>query len=315
MISVIVLIYNVEKYLERCFESLKNQTYKDLEILLIDDGSTDKSAKMCDDFAKEDNRVKVIHQKNGGIGVARERGLAEATGEYICFLDGDDWADSQMIEKLYKGIKENDSDFSICYIQITNGTKNLSQIKHDFNKKVISPEELMSLGFDIFANHLCNKMFKSEIIKNIPFGGCKSHEDAYAFPTIIERTKKIAVISEALYYYYYREDSNTNRPYNIERLGVNDAWLVRVEWFLKRNNHAEAGKMLHFVVNTYSIGYNRLNKKDKEVKEKLAEIKRRIKEKYKIINWKKVPKKERYLVKLFIMAPRFYTLYRKIRTK
>src|SRR5574344_1424030 len=107
-VSIIVPIYNVEKYLDRCMESLLNQTLKDIEIIMVDDGSPDNCPKMCDEYAKRDKRVKVIHKKNGGLGYARNSGLDIATGEYVAFVDSDDYVDVNMYETLYNFAKDND---------------------------------------------------------------------------------------------------------------------------------------------------------------------------------------------------------------
>lgn len=113
MISVIVPIYDVEEYLPTCIESILNQTYKNLEILLIDDGSTDKSGIICDEYARQDNRCTVIHQRNKGVYEARNTGLNHATGEYISFIDGDDYIHPQMLETLYEALQKGDYDFSM----------------------------------------------------------------------------------------------------------------------------------------------------------------------------------------------------------
>ena len=114
LISIIVPVYNVEQYLEKCVCSIINQTYKNLEIILVDDGATDSSGNMCDELAKSDNRIKVYHKENGGLSDARNYGVERATGEYIGFVDSDDYIDSEMYEKLYEAIKKEDVDVAEC---------------------------------------------------------------------------------------------------------------------------------------------------------------------------------------------------------
>ena len=109
-ISVIVPVYNVEKYLTKCVDSIMNQTYKDLEIILVDDGSTDNSGKICDEYVKKDKRFKVIHKKNGGLSDARNVGIKNSTGEYLSFIDSDDYIDNDMIECLYNACIKNNAD-------------------------------------------------------------------------------------------------------------------------------------------------------------------------------------------------------------
>ena len=113
MISIIVTVYNIEQHLPICIESIFNQTYKDLEIILVDDGSTDNSGKLCDKYTKEDTRCIVIHQSNKGVSEARNTGLNHATGEYISFIDGDDYLHPQMFEILYEALQKGDYDFSM----------------------------------------------------------------------------------------------------------------------------------------------------------------------------------------------------------
>ena len=114
LVSIIVPVYNVEKYLERCLDSLINQTLKDIEIILVDDGSTDDSGNICDKYAKKDKRIKVIHKENGGLSDARNIGLSIANGRYLQFVDSDDFIHKQMIEILYNTIINNNADISIC---------------------------------------------------------------------------------------------------------------------------------------------------------------------------------------------------------
>lgn len=116
-ISVIIPIYNVEKYLSDCVESVLKQTYTDLEIILVDDGSQDASGQICDDYAKQDSRVQVIHKKNGGLSSARNAGIDQATGQYFFFLDSDDWIAENALELLYKEIKSTGSDLALCNMQ------------------------------------------------------------------------------------------------------------------------------------------------------------------------------------------------------
>lgn len=117
-ISVVVPVYNVEQYLEKCVNSIINQTYKNLEIILVDDGATDKSGKLCDELAKLDNRIMVYHKKNGGLSDARNYGVERATGDYIGFVDGDDYIDAEMYEKLYEAIKKENVDVAECNLKI-----------------------------------------------------------------------------------------------------------------------------------------------------------------------------------------------------
>ena len=114
LVSIVVPVYNVEKYLERCVDSLINQTYKNIEIILVDDGATDNSGELCDKLLFKDSRIKVFHKLNGGLSDARNYGINQATGEYLLFVDSDDWVENEIVEKLYNSIEQNSADISVC---------------------------------------------------------------------------------------------------------------------------------------------------------------------------------------------------------
>ena len=114
LVSVIIPVYNVEKYMRRCIDSIINQTYTNLEIILVDDGASDRSGKICDEYAQMDHRIKVLHKENGGLASARNAGIQIATGEYISYVDSDDWVETEFIEVLLKGCQDNNAKMSIC---------------------------------------------------------------------------------------------------------------------------------------------------------------------------------------------------------
>ena len=134
-ISVVVPVYNVEQYLEKCVNSIINQTYKNLEIILVDDGATDKSGKLCDELAKLDNRIMAYHKKNGGLSDARNYGVERATGDYIGFVDGDDYIDVEMYEKLYEAIKKENVDVAECNLKIIYFLKKIKINNNQSTKK------------------------------------------------------------------------------------------------------------------------------------------------------------------------------------
>lgn len=224
LISVIIPVYNVQQYLEKCIESVVNQTYKNLEIILIDDGSTDMSGKICDEFAEKDGRIKVIHSKNGGVSAARNIGLDIATGEYIGFVDSDDWIESQMYEKLLKNIKSNNADISICDVFIEqNGTKIhtvLDKYKQNFTRK-----EILEILFDnVGFNWLWNKLIKRKLFENYDFENkIRLHTDIYMGEDIlcvcecICRSEIISYVSEPLYHYLQRSGSACKNKFNLKK--------------------------------------------------------------------------------------------------
>ncbi len=210
-ISIIVPVYNIDKYLEKSVDSLINQTYKNLEIILIDDGSSDNSPQICDDFAKKDSRVKVIHQKNKGVSAARNAGLEVVQGDYIGFCDGDDIPDKDMFEFLLKTAEEDNADISICEVRFAfedGSIRNIAtgeQKTWDNNESFLCDFFRGSVGMSTYT-----KLFKSEICKGVKYPeDCKTNEDKYFCFLTALNAKKISSRSEAKYTYFRRAGSSS----------------------------------------------------------------------------------------------------------
>jgi glycosyltransferase involved in cell wall biosynthesis len=207
-ISVIVPVYNVENYLSRCVESIIKQTCTNLEIILVDDGSTDASGKMCDEYAQRDNRITVIHKKNGGLSDARNAGLDIATGEYIGFVDSDDFIALNFYEILYNTLVENDSDLVYCKYQ---KFENEANIKETENYKVFQYDNIEFLNnfYDdtTYKIVVWNKLYKRNIWENLRFPFGKIHEDVFVVHEVFYIANKISFVTSPSYYYFQREDS------------------------------------------------------------------------------------------------------------
>ncbi len=177
-VSVIVPVYRVEEYLSKCIESVLNQTYHDFELILVNDGSPDNSGKICDEYAKKDSRIKVIHKENGGPASCVNRGIKESTGEYITFSDSDDWLEPDYLKELYNGIYDNNCDMAICdykkvYAQkeinvnsckISEGISNKRTIKNDILPFIITEQSKNESS--LIAHSRCAKIFKRELLIN-----------------------------------------------------------------------------------------------------------------------------------------------------
>ena len=214
MISIIIPIYKVEDYLDQCVESVVNQTYQNIEIILVDDGSPDKSGVMCDDWAKKDPRIVVIHKKNGGLSDARNKGFEKATGSFISYVDSDDILEHEYIEYLYQAIEEKDADFSECcfskFSDIPN--RNNSQ-KNIFPVSVLSQEECLikfSNGSRPYNHYVWNKLYKRELVDNVPFAYGYQSQDILFCCQIFCKSKKAAHIDNVLYHYRSRPGSASN---------------------------------------------------------------------------------------------------------
>ncbi len=210
LISIIVPVYKTESYLAKCLNSIINQTYKNLEIILIDDGSPDHCGKICDEFSTRDPRIKVIHQPNEGISAARNAGLKIASGEYIGFVDSDDWIDDDMFEILFNGISKYDAQIAICGYYYAGGNKHKEVKEKDttlYNRK----DALRNLLHDeTFTSHVWNKLFKKELFEGIyfPYGRC--FEDIAIAYKLFEKAEKIVFLNSSKYYYLRRGDSITS---------------------------------------------------------------------------------------------------------
>ncbi len=204
-ISIIVPVYKVEKYLDRCAESIVNQTYKNLEIILVDDGSPDNCPQMCDDWAKKDNRIKVIHKENGGVSSARNVGIDNATGKYIQFVDSDDYLELNACEVLLNNMKETNADLVVGDINRIGFT-----YKHDLINPFISSnqffifKELMR-GY-LFA-HSCNKLYRTKLINKKFLIDRKYYEDFLFNCEYLFQCKLVSYINKIVYNYIAISDS------------------------------------------------------------------------------------------------------------
>ncbi|MBP3818877.1 MAG: glycosyltransferase family 2 protein [Butyrivibrio sp.] len=210
LISVIIPVYNVEEYLKECIDSVINQTYQRLEIILVDDGSSDASGKICDEYVKEDNRIKVIHKENGGLSDARNMGLDVCCGEYISFVDSDDWISTKMFERLVQVIKKEKADVVFFHSAYVYGksikSSSFDKYKVLENKHDMIKEMFVGKGQTIAA---CLKIYHRRIFDNNRFLVGKTNEDAFIILDIIERTNRMVIIPDVLYYYRQRIGSIT----------------------------------------------------------------------------------------------------------
>lgn len=212
-ISVIIPVYNVEKYLNKCVDSVISQTYKDLQIILVDDGSTDGSSKICDEYAKADIRISVIHKQNGGLSSARNAGMEIVEGDYITFLDSDDYVSPTVYEELYKIIKSQDSDSIACTcIRRVDEAGNLYK-KNDPHSKPSSTsntEYLRELLLHIGDVSVCSKLFPRKMLKNKHFEEEKLNEDLLFMVELIPSFKTIVYTGTVGYYYLVRDNSTSS---------------------------------------------------------------------------------------------------------
>ncbi len=234
-ISVIIPVYNVEKYLSRCLNSVIEQTYRNLEIILIDDGSPDSSSRICDEYASKDNRIKVIHKKNGGLSSARNAGLAVCSGDYIFFIDSDDWlVDENVLLEFIETAEKNSAD--ICYGLFNIATE--SDVKPKTNNNRYSDASLFLYSNPHFFS-AWNKLYKRRLLPFLHFTNGRIHEDVDIIPRLTSEADKIVKLQKYTYNYYQNEASLTRSHFSQKRfdmfLSVDSALKITFNSKLKEN--------------------------------------------------------------------------------
>ena len=217
LISIIVPVYNVEKYLKKCVYSILNQSYKNLEVILVNDGSTDNSGKICDELSREDSRIKVYHKDNGGLSDARNYGVAKANGEYVGFVDSDDYIDQYMYENLYKAIREYNTQIAEC--GITRVYKNNKLRPHYDGEEyslVVDREGYLKEYLEnrkVYGAAVC-KLLSIDLAKVLKFPDGKVYEDVFYTLELLKKVDKYTLISGNYYYYYIRGNSITTKTFS-----------------------------------------------------------------------------------------------------
>ena len=215
-VSIIVAVYKAENYLHRCVDSLLAQTFTDFEILLIDDGSPDRSGDICDEYARMDSRIRVFHKENGGVSSARQCGIDHAKGEYTIHADPDDWVEPTMLEELYKKAKEEDADMVICdyYSNSILGQKYISQKPTTLEPCVILHDIFLTLSVCVW-----NKLIKRHFLKNAGFPkGIDYGEDFIVCIQVLLQPIKISYLDQAFYHYSQDDNPNTlSRSFDMKR--------------------------------------------------------------------------------------------------
>lgn len=222
MISIIVPVYNVEPYLRKCLDSIINQTYKDLEMLIIDDGSTDGSGRICDEYAEKDSRITVFHTENRGLSCARNLGLDEAKGEWIGFVDSDDWIEPDMYEVLIRRAEETGADVVECGVFKEYSDKTAEHHRPD--SVMHKTEAIHALVNRELSNSVWNKLWDKACYSSIRFPEGRMYEDVAITYRVFDSVDTICSISECKYHYLQREKSLTNK---LSMKKMVDYWLAQ----------------------------------------------------------------------------------------
>lgn len=236
LISVIVPVYNVERSLDRCVRSITEQTYRHLEIILVDDGSPDECPRMCDEWAGRDDRIRVVHKPNGGLSDARNAGLNAMHGDFVAFVDSDDYVEPDYVGRLHAGIA--DADMSVCSIICEDSDGKVRQGSEPIVEKqdaVSSEEYLRRALLDWRLVVAWNKLYAASIWNQLRFPVGRIHEDEYVLHQVVGRCKNINVLLDGLYHYVSTDSSITHSGFSIRNLDRLEALTQRMEYCVSKN--------------------------------------------------------------------------------
>lgn len=305
-LTVIVPVYNVEKYLHRCIDSILNQTFKDFELILVNDGSTDNSAQICEEYSQKDKRIKVIHKQNGGLSSARNVGLDIAEGEYIGFVDSDDYISHNMFNELYQKIRKHNADLAICnflYIkedELFSNTYEKLDIVEEFEGLEIINQLYQSKGTQFVV--AWNKLYKKKLFNQLRYEDGFLHEDEYIIHKILYRCEKVVYSPRSMYYYVQRNGSIMNTTNNKKSIDIVRAFEDRVKFFRKINNLSLYQKAMDAYIVRTLIEYNRVT--DSQIKVYLSDSVRKVL--YLLLKNKKLLFKEKIAFIFLAISPKLY---------
>ena len=319
VISVIIPVYNVEKYLRKCVDSVLGQTFKDIEIILVDDGSTDGCGKICDEYAEKDSRIRVIHKENGGLSSARNAGLDIARGEYIGFVDSDDYVSAEMYEKLLAAAKKYSANLVFCNIKCFGENENgeeISWVSETCGGKrgLCLPNEILDdvKTLRAFYPSACNKLYSKEIFTNIRYPEGFWYEDKYVLLDIICAANAIACIGDSLYYYYMRQGSIIHAAFNPKTFfRLNFKWKY-LNFFIERGHDEGISSYAFEYIKDFLDIYYKSFGKGKDVRKTAKSYLRDLRKQLKIIRKQRsICRLHRLMFEICAISPVLcYPLYR-----
>ncbi len=271
-ISVIVPVYNVFNCLDRCIESILSQSFSDFELIMVDDGSTDGCLEKCDEWSKKDSRIKVIHKENGGLSDARNTALDRISGEFISFIDSDDYVSPDFLQVMYDAIIRTGSMMSVCNIESFNdkGERKLSYIGSN-EERTVSGEEMYQT---LYQPSACNKLYHKSIFRDLRYPQGKLFEDCFIYHFILEKLDKLVYVGKTLYFYYIRSDSIMHDEYKLKNTDIVDAVYERATFLDSHGHHEHADEAYLAIYSRLASAYTLLDKKDPIVRERLSELKK-----------------------------------------
>lgn len=314
MISVIIPIYNVEKYLPKCVDSVINQTYKDIEIILVDDGSPDRCPEICDEYTKIDDRIKVIHKLNGGLSDARNAGLDIATGEYIGFIDSDDYIDEHMYEDMLSAIENADADLCICgFDRVDEDGKNKSSTH--FENAMLSEEQAyeMLVQGNVYFIVAWNKLYKRSVVNNLKFKKGKIHEDEFIMHHVYGECTKIVTLEKSYYYYLIRDTSITGVVKgNVKQLDYVESYLDRIDYFHDNGKEQFASRLLPITINLFISVKKRIGIDKQRHNFYSANLRKEIIDRCKIIDFSLLSLVDKRGIRFYCKSETLYVVWNRI---
>ena len=314
LISIVVPIYNVEKYLDKCIKSIINQSYKKLEIILVDDGSKDNCGKMCEEYRKIDKRIKVIHKKNGGLSSARNAGIKIATGKYIGFIDSDDWIEKDMFKEMIKLAKENNSDIVQCDF-IRCNEENL--VIDNTNKKIVNIYSNIEAiwnqykkGIDVSSIVTWNKLYKKSLFNDIEFPEGKINEDEFTIYKLFYYANKVVYTNKIFYYYRQNPNSIMNTSFSKKNLDYLDAYEEKADFIKGIGEEKLFEHTMNYYYNALIHNYIKYQKLYKEDKKTLKELRDKRDRAFK--NFNGINMEHKFMFRIFRISPFLYRIVFKL---
>ena len=271
LISVIVPVYKVEKYLCQCIDSILSQTFSDFELFLVDDGSPDNCGKICDEYAKKDSRIIVIHKANGGLSDARNVAIDVAKGDFLTFIDSDDYVSENHLESLYTALKDTDSDMAVANITSFSDEK----IDEEFYKpvesrKVLSGKEVFSTIYQPCAQA---KLYKQSLFDGIRYPVGRLYEDTFIYHDILARVNSLVLTGINTYYYLVRRDSIMHQEYKLAFTDIIDSIELRIKKLEELGLQDLADENREFIYSRVAVAYANLDSSVPDNQKRLDEIK------------------------------------------
>lgn len=263
-LSIIVPVYNVEKYLAQCIDSILAQTFRDFELILVDDGSPDNCPALCDAAAQKDARIRVIHQKNGGLSAARNAGLDIARGEWVSFIDSDDWIEVDMYEALYHAVQKYQADMAFCtLLMVDEQDRPLGEIREWTDLEVLDQEQAIARIASTPLHSACNKLYRRRIFETLRFPVGRLNEDSFVAPAILEQITKAVYVPQQYYHYRQHGSSIMNKRQTLRNYDGVEAAYGCWQCQLRHGQTAALPKGALFVLGSLRKVYSGLSAEDR----------------------------------------------------